>query len=80
MTAEAAITERKVTELTQENAMLKEKLGSGVFVSGDPCSSKMYSDYPDIEELDRELYGMTARSKKNKEDLKLLINGYYCLP
>lgn len=74
MKAEAASSQRKVTELTQENDMLKEKLASGVFISGDPYSSKMYHDYPDIEELDRELYGMSARSKKNKEDLKALMS------
>jgi myosin heavy subunit len=71
---EAATASVRVEKLEEENTVLKEKLESGDFVTGEAYKSRMYSDHPDLEELDKQMFSMSCRSKKSKEDLKFLIS------
>jgi len=71
---EAAASAKRVEALEKENAELKMKLESGDFVTDSGYTSKIYADYEDLEALDKRMYVMRARSKKNKSDLKDLIS------
>jgi myosin heavy subunit len=71
---ELSKTSKRVDLVEKENTELQEKLRSGIFVSGEPYNSRMYADYPDLEELDEGLYTLKAQSKKGKEDLKSLLD------
>ena len=63
-----------IGKLEKENAEMKEKLESGVFVSGEIYTSKMYSEYSDLQALDQQLFNCMAASKKSKEDVKSLVS------
>lgn len=76
---EAVAATKRAEMLEEENAELKETLESGVFIAGEPYSSKMYSGYPDLEELDKQMFMMTAQSKKSKDDLKALLGSFSIL-
>lgn len=71
---ELAGASERAARLEKENAELKLELESGVLVSGEPYTSKMYADYPDLEGIDKGLYLLKAQSKKGKEDLKTLLS------
>jgi myosin heavy subunit len=64
----------RVTELEGENVLLKEKLESGDSVAGERYDRKIYSEFPDLEKLDRQMLGMVSRSKKSKADVKALVS------
>jgi myosin heavy subunit len=71
---EAATASVRVEKLEEENTVLKEKLESGDFVTGEAYKSRMYSDYPDLEELDKQMFSLSFCAKKSKEDLNFLIS------
>jgi hypothetical protein len=64
----------RVLELEEENELLKEKLKTGDSVAGERYDRKIYSEFPDLEKLDRQMLGMLSRSKKSNGDVKALVS------
>lgn len=61
-------------ELETENRLLKEKIDGGSFAVEDKYNKSMYNDFPDLEQLDKQMWEMVARSKNSKEDVKTLVS------
>jgi myosin heavy subunit len=62
----------RAAKLEGENSKLKENIKSGNFDSAEVYRSAMYHDHPDIKSLDERMFGITARSKKSKADMRAL--------
>jgi myosin-5 len=70
---EAAASKDRADKLQEENDILNEKLESGDFIVGEPYSRILYNGHPDLEEVDKQMFGMVSHSKKSKQDVKKLI-------
>lgn len=67
---------KRINDMERENVDLKQKVQSGAFVPAEAYKGRMYVDYPDLEELDKNLFTLKAQSRKGKDDLKALLGSF----
>eukprot|EP00980_Cylindrotheca_fusiformis_P017601 scaffold5517_cov135-Cylindrotheca_fusiformis.AAC.31 len=67
----------QLANLKEENVVLRRQLECEGFVAGETRApgGSIYSEFPDLEKLDRNMFEMVSRSKKSKDDMKALISG-----